>query len=304
MPQNQRLSGTLFVMASSLGFAVVPTITKTAYDQGANPLGVMTPRFIITALLIFSIRMIFGRKEAWPSPKLALSMLLVGAIGVTAVSLLYFMAIDQIDSSLAIVLWYAYPVVVLLIAWIFEHKRPSVTIVVPLILTLSGIAISAGQVSGGKTSAIVLVVTSSLIFAFYISILSKITPKMGLLTGASFLNIGTAIGYTVVCLFATDSFAPDFPTTSRVWLLIFGAAVVGTTLPFLCSLAALHRIPAGMYSIITTLEPVWHIIMGVIFLGETMTKNRIYGACLTVGGLLLFSALEVRNKDASTPVTI
>lgn len=44
--------------------------------------------------------------------------------------------------------------------------------------------------------------------------------------------------------------------------------------------------------------------MGVIFLGETMTNNRFVGATLTVGGLLLFSALEVRNKDASTPVTI
>jgi hypothetical protein len=59
-----------------------------------------------------------------------------------------------------------------------------------------------------------------------------------------------------------------------------------------------------MYSIITTLEPVWHIILGVIFLGEIMTGNRIIGASLTVGGLLLFSALEVRTKDTSTPVTI
>jgi inner membrane transporter RhtA len=87
-------------------------------------------------------------------------------------------------------------------------------------------------------------------------------------------------------------------------MLIAGAAVIGTTLPFLCSLAALKRIPTGMYSVITTLEPVWHIIMGVIFLSEDMTKNRIIGASLTVGGLLLFSALEVRNKDTSTPVTI
>ena len=95
-----------------------------------------------------------------------------------------------------------------------------------------------------------------------------------------------------------------FPTTPKVWLLIIAAAVVGTTLPFLCSLAALHRIPTGMYSVITTLEPVWHIIMGVIFLGEVMTDNRIVGASLTVGVLLLFSAFEVRNKDTSTPVTI
>jgi drug/metabolite transporter (DMT)-like permease len=301
---NQRATGTLFVMASSLGFAVVPTITKTAYDEGANALGVMTPRFVLAAILITAIRLLFGKKEGWPDLKMVIAMLLIGAVGVTSVSLLYFLAIDQIDSSLAIVLWYAYPVVVLLLAWIFEKKRPSATIVVPLILTLTGIAISAGQVKGGNTTAIILVVSSSLIFAFYITVLSKVTQKMGLLTGASILNIGTSIGYVTVGLLSTNSFAPVFPTNTKVWLLIAGAAVVGTTLPFLCSLAALQRIPTGMYSVITTLEPVWHIIMGVIFLGETMTNNRIVGATLTVGGLLLFSALEVRNKDASTPVTI
>ncbi len=304
MSTNQRASGTLFVMASSVGFAVVPTITKTAYDEGANALGVMTPRFVLAAILITAIRLVFGRKEGWPELKAIIAMLLIGAIGVTSVSLLYFLAIDQIDSSLAIVLWYAYPVVVLLLAWIFEKKRPSASIVIPLILTLTGIAISAGQVKGGNTTAIILVVSSSLIFAFYITVLSKVTQKMSLLTGASILNIGTSIGYITVGLFATDSFAPVFPTNTKVWLLIVGAAVVGTTLPFLFSLAALQRIPPGMYSVITTLEPVWHIIMGVIFLGEIMTNNRIVGAALTVGGLLLFSALEVRNKDATSPVTI
>ena len=291
-------------MASSVGFAVVPTITKTAYDEGANALGVMTPRFVLAAMLITAIRLLFGRKEGWPELKAIIAMLLIGAIGVTSVSLLYFLAIDQIDSSLAIVLWYAYPVVVLLLAWIFEKKRPSASIVIPLILTLTGIAISAGQVKGGNTTAIILVVSSSLIFAFYITVLSKVTQKMSLLTGASILNIGTSIGYITVSLFATHSFAPVFPTNTKVWLLIVGAAVVGTTLPFLLSLAALQRIPPGMYSVITTLEPVWHIIMGVIFLGEIMTNNRIVGAALTVGGLLLFSALEVRNKDTTSPVTI
>ena len=118
MATNQKLSETLFVMASSMGFAVVPTITRTAYDEGANALGVMTPRFAIAAILITAIRLLFGKKEGWPDAKLMIAMFFIGAIGVTAVSLLYFIAIGQIDSSLAIVLWYAYPVLVLLIAWV------------------------------------------------------------------------------------------------------------------------------------------------------------------------------------------
>ena len=57
-------------MASSMGFAVVPTITRTAYDEGANALGVMTPRFALAAILITAIRLVFGKKEGWPNVKL------------------------------------------------------------------------------------------------------------------------------------------------------------------------------------------------------------------------------------------
>jgi drug/metabolite transporter (DMT)-like permease len=139
-------------------------------------------------------------------------MFFIGAVGVTAVSLLYFIAIGQIDSSLAIVLWYAYPVLVLTHRMgVREETSISKTIVIPLILTLTGIAISAGQVKGGNTTAIILVVSSSMIFAVYITVLSKVTQKMGLLTGASILNMGTATGYIVVGLFLHQRICPRIP---------------------------------------------------------------------------------------------
>jgi drug/metabolite transporter (DMT)-like permease len=115
---------------------------------------------------------------------------------------------------------------------------------------------------------------------------------MGLMTGAMIVNCGTATGYWVVSALPIKRLDPVFPTSTNVWLLIVVISSLGTVLPFLCSLLALKRISAGTYSVVTTVEPVMHIFMGVIFLNEVMTGNRFIGASLVLTGLFLFSLLD------------
>lgn len=294
MARSKQLTGSLFVVMSSLGFAIVPTLGVTAYDRGSNAMGVMTPRFTLAALLLIVIRQIFAKNEVWPAKRQALTMFALGGFGVTTVSLMYFIAIDSIDTSLAIVLWYGYPVLVLLIAWAVDGKRPTIRVLAPLAITFVGIAITAGQISGGAGSAIALVVGSSIVFAIYLSILSRTSNNMGLLTGVMILNCGTATGYWVVSMLPFKNLDPFFPSSTNVWLLIVAIAVFGTVVPFLCSLSALQRISAGSYSVITTAEPVMHIFMGVIFLNELMTINRFFGALLVIVGLTIFTVLDSR----------
>jgi drug/metabolite transporter (DMT)-like permease len=295
MARSKQLTGSLFVVMSSLGFAIVPTLGVNAYDRGSNAMGVMTPRFTLAALILIVIRQIFARNEGWPTKRHALTMFAIGGFGVTTVSLMYFIAIDRIDTSLAIVLWYGYPVLVLLIAWAVDGKRPTIRVLAPLAITFVGIAITAGQISGGSGAAIALVVGSSVVFAIYLSILSRTSNNMGLLTGAMVLNCGTATGYWVVSMSPFKNLYPIFPSSTNVWLLIVAIAAFGTVVPFLCSLAALKRISAGTYSVVTTVEPVIHIFMGVVFLNELMTINRFFGALLVVTGLTIFTVLDSRN---------
>jgi drug/metabolite transporter (DMT)-like permease len=290
--RSKQLTGSLLVVLSSLGFAIVPAIGVTAYDRGANPMGVMTPRFTLAALLLIVIRQMFARHEGWPTKRQILTMFALGGCGVTTVSLMYFIAIDSVDTSLAIVLWYGYPVLVLLIAWVVDGKRPTIRVLGPLAITFVGIAMTAGQLSGGSGTAIALVVGSSVVFAFYLSGVSRTSNKMGLITGAMIVNCGTATGYWVVSALPIKRLDPAFPTSINVWLLIVVISSLGTVLPFLCSLSALKRISAGTYSVITTVEPVMHIFMGVIFLNEVMTGNRFIGASLVLTGLFLFSLLD------------
>ena len=277
-----------------LGFSIVPALAKSSYNRGANALGVMTVRFTVAALLLLVARFIFGRKETWPDAKGTLALLVIGAVGVTAVSLTYFIAIDEIDTSLAIVLWYVYPVFVVGVSWAILHKKPRRNVFIALPFTLAGIAITAGQLSGGSGSAITLVMVSSFLFSFYIIGLDKASRGNGLITNVTVLSVGTAIGYWFVCLVPITPLEPIFPDDSRTWTMIVVLAIFGTTAPFLFSVAGLTRLEASTYSVITTIEPILGIIVAVIFLGEEMSAARLLGAALVIGALIGFSVSESR----------
>ena len=294
MPENRRLLGTVLTFMACLGFSIVPALAKSSYDNGANALGVMTVRFTAAAVLLLVARVTIGRNESWPTLQRTFALLVIGAVGITAVSLTYFIAIDEIDTSLAIVLWYIYPVFVVGVSWALMRKKPRRNVFITLPFTLAGIAITAGQLAGGSGTAIALVMISSFLFSFYIIGLDKASRGIGLITNVTVLTVGTAIGYWFVCFVPITPLEPIFPNDTRTWTMIIVLAIFGTTAPFLFSVAGLTRLEASTYSVITTIEPILGIIIAVIFLGESMSVERFIGAALVIGALIGFSVSESR----------
>jgi drug/metabolite transporter (DMT)-like permease len=295
--KNPKLVGTLFVMMSSLGFSIGPSLAKHAYESGANPLGVMTVRFTIASLIMLVLRQIILRNEPLPTLKMILEMLAIGALGITTVSFAYFLAIESIDTGLAIVLWYCNPLIVVLMSWLFFKKRPTRSIAISLVFTLTGIFITAGQIKSGSNGAIALIMFSAFMFSVYLLTVSRSLKKVNLLTGVTFINIGAALGYWLICLVLPFGLAVEYPSNTLSWLLIIAFSVFGTVVPFLFSYAGMKRVGPSMLAVITTLEPVLAITMGIIFLNESLTIQKVIGAALVIGALVLLSVLD-RHDEA------
>jgi drug/metabolite transporter (DMT)-like permease len=294
--KNQKLVGTLFVMMSSLGFSIGPSLAKHAYDSGSNPLGVMTVRFTIASLIMLILRQIILRKEPLPTLKIILEMFAIGTLGITTVSFAYFLAIESIDTGLAIVLWYCNPLIVVLMSWIFLKKRPTRSIAISLVFTMVGIFVTVGQFKSGSNGAIALIMFSAFMFSVYLLTVSRALKKVNLLTGVTFINIGAAIGYWLICLVLPFGLTVDYPSNTLSWLLITAFSVFGTVVPFLFSYAGMKRVGPSMLAVITTLEPVLAITMGIIFLNELLTIQKVIGAALVIGALVLLSILDRHDE--------
>lgn len=298
MPKNQRVIGTLLVFLSSTGFATVPTFTMKIYEHDTNAMGVMSVRFTLAAALMFIIRAVMVRDTPWPSIKNTAKLLLWG-VCITGISLTYFIAINDIDTGLAIVLFYANPLFIVFGSWIIWKKRPSKNVLISLVFTMIGVFITVGQIGNASLGAVVLVLLSAIFFTIYLLGLSHSLEQTDVITSVVLVNAGGAISYWLLHVTSPGSLTSEFPHDSVAWLYVAGLVIFGTVTPILAGFAGLKRVGPNMVSVLTTLEPVLAIAAGVIFLAEDLTVNRVIGASFVIGALIALSVLEARTETSA-----
>jgi len=298
VPKNQRVIGTLFVFLSSTGFATVPTFTMKIYEHDTNAMGVMSVRFTLAAALMFIVRAVMVRDTPWPSIKNTAKLLLWG-VCITGISLTYFIAINDIDTGLAIVLFYANPLFIVFGSWIIWKKRPSKNVLISLVFTMIGVFITVGQIGNASLGAVVLVLLSAIFFTIYLLGLSHSLEQTDVITSVVLVNAGGAISYWLLHVTSPGSLTSEFPHDSFAWLYVAGLVIFGTVTPILAGFAGLKRVGPNMVSVLTTLEPVLAIAAGVIFLAEDLTVNRVIGASFVIGALIALSVLEARTETSA-----
>ena len=298
MRSNERAVGVALILMSSTAFGLAPTFAKLAYESGASVVGTMLARFTVATLLMLAVRKISTREVSWPAPKLFGQLFLLGAIGYFIAALLYFTALDRIDSGLAVVIFYCNPLIVVLLSWKIHGHKPSRLVVVCLVSTLVGVAITAGQVGNADTFSVVLVLIVAVEYAIYMIASSRVLPKVDLLTGVTIVMFGAACSFFIYWLVSPASVAVQFPETTLGWTSIVLIAVVSTVFPTATFYAGLKRIGTGKTAVITTFEPVVQIFAGVVFLSEPLTMPRIIGAIFVIGSVAALATSESRNEAA------
>ena len=295
MRKNPNSLGVALIIVSSIGFGLAPTFATFSYRNGGNAVGTLLARFTVATLLMLIVRKISGRQAKWPRPLLFGQLFLLGAIGYFTATILYFTAIQNIDSGLAITIFYCNPVIVVLLSWWLLGNKPSRIIVWCLVSTLIGVAIAAGQVGNADTISVILVLIVAVEYAFYMIISSKVLPKVDLFTGVTIVMFGAASSFAIYALFAPSSVEVIFPNAINGWVSVLMLAVVATVIPTATLYAGMNLIGTGKTAVIQTFEPVASILAGVIFLSEPLTLPRIIGATFVIGAVGVLATAESRT---------
>jgi len=293
--KNPNSLGVALIIVSSIGFGLAPTFATFSYRNGGNAVGTLLARFTVATLLMLIVRKVSSRQAKWPRPLLFGQLFLLGALGYFTATILYFTAIQNIDSGLAITIFYCNPVIVVLLSWWLLGNKPSRIIVWCLVSTLIGVTIAAGQVGNADTISVILVLIVAVEYAFYMIISSKVLPKVDLFTGVTIVMFGAASSFAIYALFAPSSVEVIFPNAIDGWVSVLMLAVVATVIPTATLYAGMNLIGTGKTAVIQTFEPVASILAGVIFLSEPLTVPRIIGATFVIGAVGVLATAESRS---------
>ena len=296
MGKNSNLLCVILIIGSSIGFGLSPTFANFAYDSGASVVGTLLARFCVATLLMLIVRKVSSKETKWPKPKLFIQIFMLGAFGYLIATLLYFTALKNIDSGLAIIIVSCGPVIVVLLSWWLLGTKPSRIIVFCLASTTIGVIIAAGQVGSGDAFSIVLVLIVAVEYSFYIVFSSQILPKVDLLTGVTIVMFGAATSFVIYYFAAPASVAMDFLKNINGWISVILLATVATVIPTATLYAGMKLIGTGKTAVLQTFEPVSSIVAGVVFLSEPLTLARIVGAVFVIGAVGSLAASETRDR--------
>ena len=249
-------------------------------------------RTLIGGLLLTLIVLLRGGFDRAGIRADLLPLLLGGSVlGLNWVAL--FEAYRQLNVSLATLIYYVGPILVLLFSPLLFREKLNSRKITSVVFVAVGLVCISGSIAlrGMSMRGLLTAVVSALFYAAVIIFNKRITNTGGLQTAALELDIA----FVIVLIYMMLTVGLPHPAVSDIpWIAVIG--LVNTGLAYLLYFSGLQKLPAQSAALISYVDPVSALVFSALFLHETMTPVQILGAVLIIGGAV-FGELKSRNQN-------
>ena len=305
-------------MASAALFGSGPFFARVAYDAGMTALPLLTWRFVFAALVAWllllatsagrhSLRSIDRRRALI---LLGLGVLYVGNAGS------FTAALATVPVPLVSIIAFLYPALVAVLSIRYARRLEGRRAWVALGVSTLGIALAVGGIPAGADVPLVglaLAFTCPIVYAVWIVLAARLGGERpdriedeprdqddlviapmdvesvpdgpDVIPSSAIMTTATALSAAVLAILAGDSVSPaDVP--DGAWLAVMGFGAF-SALAFRWFLAGTRRIGAARAAILSTVEPVYTIVLASILLSETLSPVQLLGGVLVIAGVIL-----------------
>jgi drug/metabolite transporter (DMT)-like permease len=293
-PAAYRGWGIAFAIAGVLAFSLRPILIKLSY--AAHPVSPATLLFIrmTLALPFFAVAAWWlRRQEPALRPRDWIAVGALGVLGYYAASYVDFVGLQYVGAGVGRLILFLYPTLVLLLSFVFLHKKPARREIVALVLSYAGIAlVVSSQVDathGGRLFAwgALLIFAGALGYAVYLVAGSQVVKRVGSMRFTAYSMVIASVPAVLQFFVLEDLSALQVPTA--VWGYSIVLATFCTVLPVFLVAEALRRIGANQFALIGAVGPVSAAVTSAIGLDEPFTWLQGVGGLLVISGVLLVS---------------
>lgn len=306
--QRRPLLGYTMVVAAASLWGINGTFLKVAIESGLSTYRLAEVRCAGGTILFFAAAALTRRSGLRLERHELPWLVAFGILGLAFVQFLFFLGIERLDIGVALVLQYLAPVWVALWARLVVREPVRRRLWYGLALALAGLTLvvelwSGVSLSGAGVGASLL---GSLTYAAYI-----LLAERSLAHGRDVLSL-LAWGFAFATLFWTFT-QPwwSFPValagddvsllgrldgvTVPFWLLVALIIILGTFVPFVLMIGALHHLSATRATLTAMVEPVIGALVAFAWLGESLDAGQVVGGALVLGGVVLAQTARARS---------
>ena len=282
-------AGMLFALVTACGLGAITTQAKIFYADDGNALTLMLTRFAASTL-IFGLLLLLRRGSFKVDSRQRIPLLLLGIVWSGAM-IFYLVAVETISVSLAVLILYFYPLLVLAYSVIRRQLKASAAVIALFCAAFFGLylALSGGEIKV-DLNGILFAAMASLGAAFTFICGARVAPSMSPLLMTFWVN---AIGLLMIVPMMAGKLA--LPSASGGSLAL-GLATVFYLVAILSQFEALARLSAARAAFLLNIEPVVSILLAVLILNEKLSVIQTSGVILVISVVIL--SLRFKPADA------
>jgi drug/metabolite transporter (DMT)-like permease len=291
--------GVLVALASGFAFAMSGPFGKPLLEAGWSPGGAILVRLWIAAAVTVVPMLVFARDRLATLRRAPLTVLAYGLLAVLAVQLAYFNAIAHMSVTVALLIEFSAPVLVLFWLWARHGKRPSRVTAVGAVVAMVGLLAVVGGAGGGAVvtpRGLIWAGISLVGLACYFLLADDgagARPEVdqlalavgGLVVGAVVLSALGIAGIVPIRMSTADVTLGHLGVTPW-WVPALVVGAVATGLAYVAGILAINMIGPTLASFLAFSELIASTAVAWLMLGEALTVVQLTGALAILGGVV------------------
>lgn len=278
-----------FVLLAGILWGMMGIYVRRLNAAGFTTIEIVAVRSVVTALLLFLVLFFYNREmlkirigDIWCFAG-------TGILSIVFFNYCYFKAITMTSLSVAAVLLYTAPAIVMILSAVFFHEKITAVKLISLVATFIGCVLVTGLVGSTESlnaAGILVGLGAGLGYALY-SIFSRFALERGYhsLTISFYTFVFASIGVLPLADVQKICGACVEDIGMLGFYLVF--ALVSTVIPYILYTLGLTALENSKASIIASVEPVAATVLGIVLFHEKMTVNIVTGIVLVLGAIVI-----------------
>ncbi|AHF06360.1 DMT family transporter [Desulfitobacterium metallireducens] len=294
---KQRIIGEGAVLLSAVCFAMTSMLIKTAFSLDLSPLQILALQSWIASLLLLLYGLIFNRKIFVVSKRNAVILVFQGLIGSLGTSLFYAYALLYLPVSVATLLLYLYPVLVLGAGVVFLHKKVGLMEKTALACTFVGTTLASGSFSGFEgipLLGVLLGIIAAITYAFFNVVGEVALQEVSPLTAMAYSQWFSSLGL----IFYLKGNILQLPWSNLdIWGIGLALATIASIVPFYLIMFGIQKVGSDRASILSTFELPVTFVMAALILKEIPRLAQWAGGGFVLVGIILLNWRSSHERE-------